>query len=413
MERTVVALFDDVNTAQQAVNELINNGFDRNHISVVRTNDTRTSVASGSTTTDYEAGAGGAAAGAGIGGVLGGMAGLLVGLGVLAIPGIGPVIAAGPVAAALAGAGIGAATGGIIGALTDAGIPENQAGYYAEGIRRGGTLVTVRTNDDHVNHAVQIFDRYSPVDVNQRASEWRSSGWTGFDANSSVASGTYAGASSRYEDFENDFRNDWKARYGSSGYGFERYQPAYRYGYESRSRYHGRNWSDAERDVRSDWERQHPNERWEDFKDSIRTGWEKFKGEVRETGRDLDRSMDRMGDRMSDTTRDMRHDTERAYDRTTGHMSRNFDMYDNDFRSNWEQSYRTRGIAYSRYQPAYHYGYDLAHNDRYRGRSWHEIENEARRDWEMQHPSDKWEDFKEAVQHAWQRVRADVRDALD
>ncbi len=68
----------------------------------------------------------GAAAGAGVGAVLGGLAGLLVGIGALAIPGIGPIIAAGPLAATLAGAGLGAATGGVIGALADAGVPEEK-----------------------------------------------------------------------------------------------------------------------------------------------------------------------------------------------------------------------------------------------------------------------------------------------
>ncbi len=149
MERTVVALFDDVNTAQRALEDLLNSGFDRNNISVMRANRDAGDVSG--TTADTDMGASGAAAGAGIGAALGGIAGLVIGLGVIAIPGVGPIIVAGPLATTLAGAGIGAAAGGIIGALTDAGIPENEAGYYAEGIRRGGTLLTVRANDDQVS----------------------------------------------------------------------------------------------------------------------------------------------------------------------------------------------------------------------------------------------------------------------
>jgi uncharacterized membrane protein len=86
------------------------------------------------------------AAGVATGGVFGGLAGLLVGLGTLAIPGIGPVIAAGPLLGALGGAAIGAATGGLVGALVDLGVPEEYATTYATEIERGQVLVTVRTD---------------------------------------------------------------------------------------------------------------------------------------------------------------------------------------------------------------------------------------------------------------------------
>lgn len=436
MDRTVVALFDDVKTAQQALEELLRNGFDRNDVSVVRTN-AEGDYSTGTTTTDMPEGSG-VAAGAGIGAALGGIAGLVVGLGVLAIPGIGPIVAAGPLATTLAGAGIGAAAGGIIGALTDVGIPEEEAGYYAEGIRRGGTLLTVRASDAQVSRATQILNRFSPIDVNQRATEWRSSGWSGYDPNAgafsgSTSGGTYSGmgttgtqagmstsqstrstmgsgsmgssgsfGASRFDDFDNDFRSDWQTRYKSTGYGYERYQPAYRYGWESRNRYQGRNWNEVESDLRSDWQRNHPNDRWEDFKDSVKTGWERFKEGVSDTAQDV-----RQG------ARDTGRDVSRSYDRTTSDMSRSFDTYDRDFRSDWERSFRSSGFGYERYQPAYRYGYTLATENRYRGRDWNDIERDARRDWETRHPGDAWEDFKDAVQHAWRRVKSDVKDAVD
>lgn len=81
---------------------------------------------------------------AGIGAALGGAAGLLAGLGAFVLPGIGAVVAAGWLASALAGAVAGGAAGGVVGALIEAGISENDAAGYAEGVRRGGTLVTVR-----------------------------------------------------------------------------------------------------------------------------------------------------------------------------------------------------------------------------------------------------------------------------
>lgn len=81
---------------------------------------------------------------AGAGAALGGAAGLLAGLGAFVIPGIGPVVAAGWLAGALGGAVLGGAAGGVIGALVEAGVSENDAAQYADGLKRGGTLVTIR-----------------------------------------------------------------------------------------------------------------------------------------------------------------------------------------------------------------------------------------------------------------------------
>jgi hypothetical protein len=92
---------------------------------------------------DYTATAAGTATGA----LVGGISGLLIGLGTLALPGLGPVLAAGPLAAALGGAAIGAATGGLIGALVDAGVPEVYATTYATDVERGHVLLTVRTDE--------------------------------------------------------------------------------------------------------------------------------------------------------------------------------------------------------------------------------------------------------------------------
>ena len=99
--------------------------------------------------------------GAGIGGVVGGGAGLLAGLGLLAIPGLGPVVAAGWLAATAVGAVAGAATGGIVGALVGAGDSEKDAHVYSESVRRGGTLVSVRTKDADAARVQAILDATS------------------------------------------------------------------------------------------------------------------------------------------------------------------------------------------------------------------------------------------------------------
>jgi hypothetical protein len=89
----------------------------------------------------------GASTGAGVGATVGGAAGLLTGLGVMAIPGVGPVVAAGWLVATLIGAVAGGATGGIIGALTQTGVSKEEADVYAEGLRRGGAVVSARVPD--------------------------------------------------------------------------------------------------------------------------------------------------------------------------------------------------------------------------------------------------------------------------
>jgi uncharacterized protein (TIGR02271 family) len=179
MASTVVGLFDSWDEAQGAVQDLVSSGFSREDIGVTA-NDAEGRFAGMKDTGEHADTGSAAAAGAGIGAVLGGIGGVLVGLGLLTIPGIGPILAAGPIAAALAGAGIGAAAGGLLGALTHLGVPEEDAHTYAEGVRRGGTLVTVTSDDARTSLATDILNRHGAIDIESRAAEWRKTGWSGF-----------------------------------------------------------------------------------------------------------------------------------------------------------------------------------------------------------------------------------------
>jgi hypothetical protein len=183
---TVVALFDDYREAESAIRDLEVSGVPSTDISLVPNNaDNRygdyppyRADRVGATDTDNGAATG---TGAGIGAVLGGAAGLLAGIGALAIPGVGPVVAAGVLAATLAGAGVGAVVGGLVGALVEAGVPREHADIYAEAVRRGGTLVTVRVDEVMGSRVSDILARHVPVDIEERAESWRRAGWTGFD----------------------------------------------------------------------------------------------------------------------------------------------------------------------------------------------------------------------------------------
>jgi uncharacterized membrane protein len=123
----------------------------------------------------------GAGTGATLGAAVGAGAGLLAGLGLMAIPGIGPIVAAGWLASTAVGAATGLAAGGIIGSLTDLGVSEDDAHVYAEGIRRGGTLVSVRTSSVPRTTVVAIMNKYTPVDAVERAAEYRKEGWNRFE----------------------------------------------------------------------------------------------------------------------------------------------------------------------------------------------------------------------------------------
>jgi hypothetical protein len=180
MTTTVTGLFDDYSDAEAAVRELKAAGIPDHDISIVANNpDGRYGDGDSSA-------AEGAGTGAGLGALAGGAGGLLTGLGIMAIPGVGPVVAAGWLAAtaagAVAGAVVGGAAGGLIGALTDSGVPEEDAHVYAEGVRRGGSLVTAKVDDAMASEAEEILERSNWVDVPARRTAYREQGWSRFDS---------------------------------------------------------------------------------------------------------------------------------------------------------------------------------------------------------------------------------------
>lgn len=166
-------VYDSYGQAERVVRDLESAGVSSNDISL---------VANKYVSADYDNvdDVSATSSGAGIGAAVGGGAGLLAGMGLLAIPGLGPVVAAGWLAATAVGAIAGTAAGGIIGALIGAGTPEADAHVYSEAVRRGGTLVTVRT--DLASAKVNaIMKEYGPVDTGKRRSEYEKTGWTKFD----------------------------------------------------------------------------------------------------------------------------------------------------------------------------------------------------------------------------------------
>jgi hypothetical protein len=183
MTVTVSRLYDSYADAQAAVRGLEAAGIPHSDISIVANNSDNWFSTDKKIDRDRDGvddRAESAGKGAGIGAGIGGTAGLLAGLGLLAIPGLGPVVAAGWLAATAVGAAAGAATGGIVGALTEAGISKEDAHVYAEGVRRGGTLVSARVPDADRARADAVLDR-SAVNLRDRSAAWQKAGWKTFD----------------------------------------------------------------------------------------------------------------------------------------------------------------------------------------------------------------------------------------
>ena len=448
MAKTVVGLFDTFTEAQNVVQQLTNSGFDRNEISILA-NDARGEYANSRAVGDSSSTAEGAGAGAVGGGVLGGVLGLLVGVGALAIPGIGPVLAAGPLAAALGtagastlvGAGIGAAAGGVIGALVGAGIPEEDASFYAEGVRRGGTLVMVKSSDDMAQRAYDLMRNSGAVDIDQRSGDWRNSGWNRFDPKAEpytatgdnawersskvgTAGGAVAGAATgaaigsvagpvgtaiggvagavtgagvgaggdiageKYEEGEGRMMDDRPANRSATTTGSD-------YGTHTDTDVAGRKGQVdyGSRDAETKWE------------ESSKVGTTGGAVAGAATGAAMGSVAGPVGTVVGGAAGAVAGAGVGAAGDIAGESAEDsFRRYDNDFQTHYQTYGMDSGYTYEQYTPIYRYGYNLAMDPTYRDRDWDAIEPEARRRWEDRNPN-TWERFKDSVRYAWDKAR--------
>ena len=180
----ITGLFDNHDEAVDAVRALEEAGIPAENISLI-SNNTDGRYA-GEALKDEESAVTGAETGAGLGAVAGGGAGLLTGLGLLSIPGVGPVVSGGWLTATLVGlvggATAGGVAGGIVGALVETGVPEEEAQAYSEAIRRGSTLVAVRCDETEREKVEAILDDWARVNIGQRRDAYIEEGWESFNA---------------------------------------------------------------------------------------------------------------------------------------------------------------------------------------------------------------------------------------
>jgi len=442
MEQTVVGLFDNLEDAHKVVTELVKAGFDRGQISLVA-NDasknyskylTKDTAATGK---DEDVSSG---EGASFGAVVGGLMGVIAGLGALAIPGVGPVLAAGPLLGALTGGAVGAVagavTGGVVAGLIDSGVPEEDAQYYAEGVRRGGTLVMVTGPDNLAQKAADIMNRYGAIDVHERAGQWKQSGWKGYDANAKPYTTS---------DIEK-FRTTHKSMPSTAS--TTNTQPS-----RSSTQDQGKKvlpvveeeLQVGKREVEKGGVRVYKQVTERPVDEQVTLRQEKVNVERRPVDRAVsaadenafketsfemtERSEEAVVSKKArvieevivskDVTQHTEtiHDTVRRTDvkveqtgatnQTTNQSAgsmRSFDTYANDFRTHYNTNYAKSGYTFDQYSPAYRYGYNLASDKNYSNRNWNDFESDVRSQWETRNKG-TWEDFKDAIRTGWERVK--------
>ena len=177
--RTVNALFDTLHDARASIGALIAAGFKSDEINLVaNAGDAETAAQFNEAGQIHDVTEGVTEAATAVGS----LGGLMVGLSFFFVPGVGPILAAGGLLSSwIAGAGLGALAGSVLGTLAGLGVPKDQTDAYAEGIRRGGSLVVVQTSDDRVDLAKEILNRHNPVDLANRQLRWRTQGWDRYD----------------------------------------------------------------------------------------------------------------------------------------------------------------------------------------------------------------------------------------
>jgi len=412
---TIVATYRTIEEAHRVVNDLVNAGFDRNNISLVASNtdDRYQHLANrGNVTDDDDVSAG---EGALAGGVAGGLLGAALGLGALAIPGIGPVLAFGPLIGGLVGAGAGAVTGGLAAGLIDMGIDETDAHGYAEAVRRGYTLVTVHTAEEDTDEARAIMSRYNVVDIDERADYWESEGWTGHDVNAKPFTTRDIEAEHSYYDRDIDHETIpvveeeiavGKREVEQGGVRVRSYmattpieeQVELR---ETRVNVERRPVDRPVTDADLDNFQERTIEVTEFAEEPV---IEKRARVVEEVV--IDQDVDTHTETVRDQVRHTEVDVEHLG--TTSSRRTNYDSYLDDFRTHYRTNYANNQYSFNNYEPAYQYGYGLADNQRYHGRTWADIEPDVRRDWETRGQG-TWEDFKDSIRYAWERGKAAVR----
>ena len=405
MAKTVIGFFEHVPEAQRVLQDLLNLGFDRDNISLIAHQE-RSALEPGGAWRPR----------------------------VISIPGVGPVLATGPLAANLSSTTDQPSGTSLLDALKDSGVPADEAEWYLDALRRGGMLVAVETGDADADRAVDIMNRaMQPAPA------------------ASGHADAAAETSKRGEDMETIERSiDLNVPVQSAYQQWTRFEdfPRFMEGVEAVRRLDAKrlHWVATIGGTRKEWDAQItedvPNERiaWRSEAGEFTAGVVTFQplgpDRTRMTVRfdyEPQGVKETLGDWLGLVSRRVENDLERfksfvevRYRESAGQRTpaptaeptqlratpttataaaagRRFEDYEADFQRH-HRTARPGPEPYAHCAPAYRYGYTLATEPRYAGREWSAIEAEARRDWEARHQG-RWEEFKDAVYYGWEHVR--------
>jgi uncharacterized protein (TIGR02271 family) len=322
--------------------------------------------------------------------------------------------------------------------LTDLGVPYDEALSYAEGVRRGGALVVVESSDEQAERGMEILRRMHPVDMHERTAHWRQEGWNGADANALRSTATSSTATATRSAQEQARAATHMANKGATTRRVEGQEEIHipvveediAIGKREVERGHVRIYSrvteqPTEASVRLREEKVTVERRPADrpATDADFAAAEKEVIEFAETAeepvvnkrarvveevvvhKDVTEHTETVRGTARHTDVDVKREPETATEPRRGTATQDFAAYDPLFQKHYATAFAGRGAAYTEYEPAYRYGYELGTNERYRGRDWAALEADARRDWEARHPN-TWERFKDAIRYGWDKVRA-------
>jgi uncharacterized protein (TIGR02271 family) len=332
---TVVGLFETRDQAVKAVESLKQAGFSTQDVSIVmRDKATSAEVADEAGVSD------GAAAGALGGGLLGGIAGLVLGAGALMIPGIGPIVAAGPIAAALTGTALGAAAGGIVGALTEAGIPEDEVEHYQSGVERGGVLLTANVPDGRESEARSLLSAAGPHDLKHHQNLWKKN------------------PDFRYDDSHTDTKTTKSAPKSGANKGGTKVASTSKH---------------------------------EDSKATASTAAGGAAGALAGAG---------VGAAVGGPVGAAVGAGVGAVTGSAAGGAAGYASHEADFRSEWESSPNRGSHSWEDVSPAYHYGWDSYDRPEYRSKSWSQVSGDLKKGWTG---STSWAETEPYIKSAWER----------
>jgi uncharacterized protein (TIGR02271 family) len=397
---TVVGVFHERNQAREAIEALKDANFPPESISILSPDKQATETMAEETGTH----AGSAAAtGAVTGGILGGLGGWLLGIGALAIPGIGPFIAAGAFASALTGAAIGAGVGAVAGALVGMGIPKEEADYYEGEVKSGRTLVTVKA-DGRYDEAQSILRRHDAYDIQNRA------------GSAATATGVVAGQSAgAARGVATEDAQTMQLR--------EEQLQARKTAVETGQVTLGKEVVEEQKTLEVPVTREEvyvdrrPVDRPSDRPVEAGAG-QTIEVPVREERVELDKQAvvyEEVGvnkqqvvqnQQVSDTVRreELRVDKQGDVNLPAAGGVRTWDQVMPSYRQRWQQRVGSTGGRWEDYEPGYRYGYELRGRPEYRGRNWTDVESQVQRDWTQRNPSTPWDRVRDSVRETWENA---------